>query len=199
MCLLAVMLVACAEFHEPLHHSARRATPLSFGVYVTPDQEHNPITPPERFTGYHVGTDFEVTEDELDMDVTVTAICTGTGVFSGFVEGYGGLFVEECMIKGEDVIVLYGHMTREGLARKGDAISAGQSIGLLAPARSVDSDGNRKHLHLGIRKGKQLDIRGYVQSEKDIALFIDPQSFIPFLMTDAIMQPEEPYWDQDAP
>lgn len=172
----ALFLAACVAglLSEPLTDAMSRATPLSFGLYVTPDPATNPIDPPERFTGYHVGTDFEVTQEELDQDVAVFALCTGEVAFSGFTEGYGGLVIQRCVINAEPVTVLYGHLVSAGLPAKGIMIAAGERMGSLAPARSTDSDGNRKHLHLGIHRGDEINYQGYVQTPEEMQAYIDP-------------------------
>src|SRR3989338_5562242 len=79
---------------QPIHQALNRPTPLSFGMHVTPDPETNPIHPPERFSGYHVGVDYEIAEEELDKEIPIFAICSGTVAYSGFAEGYGGLLVQ---------------------------------------------------------------------------------------------------------
>ncbi len=178
---LCLLLVGCtaAAMQVPIHDIGIRPTLLTFGMYVTPDPANNPISPPERFIGYHVGTDFEVTKEELDVNVPVFAICSGKVVMSGFVEGYGGLIVHRCKINGESVTVLYGHLFLSSLPKNGTSVVAGKQIALLGPARSHDTDGNRKHLHLGIHRGTGIDVRGYVQTKEEISEYIDPLLVLP--------------------
>jgi hypothetical protein len=45
-----------------------------FGIYIT--KQNSPVQP-ERFTGYHAGTDFETFPEEKDTDVVINAICDG--------------------------------------------------------------------------------------------------------------------------
>src|SRR3989344_4494577 len=103
---LTLLLFGCTSSAEgiaqPIDQALNRATPLSFGVHVTPDSEENPIKPPERFSGYHVGLDFEISTEELEKEVSVYAICTGTVAYSGFAEGYGGLLVQRRPIGRDD-------------------------------------------------------------------------------------------------
>jgi hypothetical protein len=197
--LLALPLAGCfgdGDFHAPLENSSFRATPLHFGLHVTPDPENNPIDPPERFEGYHVATDYEVSAGELEGDVPVYAICPGKVLYSGFSHGYGGLVIHTCKINRESVTVLYGHLSLEGLPPQGSKVAAGQVIGLLAPARSYESDGNRKHLHLGIHKGTTMDLRGYVQTEEALKDYIDPLTIFPAGVVDLNGDGagEVPYW-----
>lgn len=170
----------------PLPDALERSTPLHFGLYVTPDPKNNPIDPPERFTGFHVATDFEIAPEEADTDVPVFAICNGPVAFSGFVEGYGGLLIERCTIAGEEATVLYGHLRIDGLPEEGKRLNHGATIGVLAPARSYDSGGNRKHLHLGIHRGARLDFRGYVQTESELSQYIDPMEVLPVLSQEIV-------------
>lgn len=181
--LLAVGIAVVAQSSEngvwPIENGARRATPLHFGMYVTPDPATNPISPPERFTGYHVATDFEITPDEADKDIAIYAVCTGTGAYAGFANGYGGLIVQQCMLNGEKVDMIYGHLAIASLPEKGTLLTKGQKIGILGAARSTDTDGNRKHLHFGIHKGWDGNYHGYAENKAEIEEFIDPMTVLP--------------------
>lgn len=194
-----LLLSACSGSSvivEPIRDAALRATPLHFGLRVTPKPEDNPIDPPERFTGYHVGQDFEVGKEELNVDVPIFALCYGKVLFSGFAEGYGGLVVQQCTLQGKAMTVMYGHLTLEGLPKVKTTLRPGDKISVLAPANSHDSDGNRKHLHLGISNGKAIDMRGYVQTEAEMAEFLDPAKVVPFSVSAAFNVPISPYWQK---
>lgn len=198
MTVLPLFLVACvaaAGTVPPLDDALNRPTPLSFGLRVTPDPAENPIDPPERFEGYHTALDYEISEGELEEDVPVYAICRGNVVYSGFAEGYGGLLVHRCRIDGQDVTVLYGHLALEGLPSEGVTVKQGERIGILAPADSYASGGTRKHLHLGIHKGRELDVRGYVQTEEELREFVDPATVLPSLGIEDVLPDMRPYWD----
>jgi len=173
-----LILAGCSPYAAPLPHASSRPTPLHFGLYVTPDPTTNPIDPPERFTGYHAATDFEVSSREADEDVPVFAVCGGTIHFSGFAEGYGGLVTEYCNMKGQDVTIIYGHLAVDSLVAAGTIVETGATLGILGAAGSTNTDGNRKHLHLGIVKGRSGDVRGYVQEESDLNLFLDPEEVL---------------------
>lgn len=179
-----ILLSGCSVFgmssiSDPISRASWRDTPLSFGLYVTPDPETNPIDPPERFTGYHSGLDFEISSSEAEKEVPVFAACDGEVVYSGFAEGYGGLLVHRCVLDGKDVTVLYGHLKVDSLVKIGVTVKTGGQIGILGDARSQDTDGNRKHLHFAIHKGTDLSYLGYVQEEKDLEEYIDPESVLP--------------------
>jgi hypothetical protein len=186
LCILASpLLLSCtSQAREgtglwPLPRAEERPAPLSFGLYVTPDPDQNPINPPERFTGFHVATDFELLPGEMEIDIPVFAICEGKVRMSGFAEGYGGLLVQSCTINDEPATILYGHLTLDSLPEEDTRLHPGQRIGFLAPHRSYESGWNRKHLHLGIHRGRTIDLRGYVQTEEEIDDFMNPLSVLP--------------------
>ncbi|HLD63482.1 MAG TPA: M23 family metallopeptidase [Candidatus Peribacteraceae bacterium] len=197
--LAVVVTTGCTTaLHEPLPETARRETPLSFGLYVTSDRAQNPIDPPERFYGYHAAVDYEVSEEELHAEVPVYALCVGKILQSGSVEGYGGLVVHTCRLNGKDVTVLYGHLSTDNLPPVGSRLTPGERIGILAEARSADSGHNRKHLHFGIHKGKELSILGYVQDEEKLQEFINPVSIVPTSALSEVLSLHEAYWRQSA-
>ena len=171
-------LVASEKLSWPLERAAYRPTPLHFGMYVTPDPAMNPISLPERFTGYHVGVDFEITSGEKDKDVPVYAICSGEVIFSGFAEGYGGLISQHCTIDNEPVVVLYGHLQLDSLPDIASTLTAGKKIALLGADKSKDTDDNRKHLHLGIHRGTTSVFLGYVQTEDELKSFMDSKKIL---------------------
>lgn len=163
---------------SPLPNIEERPRLLTFGLYVTPDPARNPIDPPERFTGYHTALDFEILPGEERIDVPVFAMCDGTVLFRDAVDGYGGMFIQSCMLNDQPVTVLYGHLRIDSLPRKNTAVKQGDPIALLAPAYSRGSDDTRKHLHIGIHKGTQLEFLGYAQDAKRLEEFIDPASLL---------------------
>ena len=175
---VSILLAGCTSYASPLPKASSRPTPLHFGLYVTPDSTTNPIDPPERFTGYHAATDFEIYPKEENKDVEVYAVCAGHIQFSGFSEGYGGLVTQFCNLKGQDVTVIYGHLAVDSLIPSGTNVETGATLGILGAARSSDTDGSRKHLHLGIAKGHGSEVRGYVQTEEELDLFLDPQTVL---------------------
>ncbi len=173
-----------------------RPTPLSFGTYVTPEHEHNPITPPERFTGFHVGTDFEVSAQELDADVPVYAVCPGKVLYSGFASGYGGLLIYSCTIENQDVTVINGHLAIDSLPNVGTSVESGDQIGILGAANSHDTDGNRKHLHFGIHKGTGMDTLGYVQTAAELDQYMDAAKVVDHAPLSTPFFTPKPYWKQ---
>lgn len=157
----------------PLSDWKNRITKKPFGIFITP--ENSPIQP-ENFKGYHTGVDFEISDDEIDKMVSVRAICDGNTVEEKYVSGYGGVIIESCKISGEDVLVLYGHIKIDSTPKS--TITKGEEIADLADDKSYYSGYERKHLHLGIIKGKLIDYRGYVESKNQLSGWINFENLI---------------------
>ncbi len=159
-------------YSAPLDRASERATKKPFGIYITPAD--SPVQP-ERFQGYHTGTDFEVFEDELNNDVSIQAICSGELVLKQTTSGYGGVVVQSCDLDDEPITVVYGHLKLSSIDWSvGDSIEVGDRIGILGAGDSSETDGERKHLHLGIHKGSEVNIRGYVSMEFQLNAWLDP-------------------------
>ncbi len=157
---------------EPISGGVSRVTKKPFGIYVTP--QNSPVSP-EKFTGFHTGIDFETTPTEQNIDVAVYAICDGKLLMKKYATGYGGVAVESCTIDKNPVTVIYGHLRESSISPNiGQTLTAGQQIAVLGTGYSSETDGERKHLHLGIHKGTDINILGYVQKQSDLAAWIDP-------------------------
>lgn len=165
-------------FIAPIEKATSRITKKPFGLYVTP--QNSPVKP-ERFTGYHTGTDFETFADEQNKDVPIYAITAGKIIMKEWASGYGGVLVESAMIDNQPVTIIYGHLNIDSIDKKtGDSLNAGEKIGILGQGYSQQTDGERKHLHLGIHKGSGVDILGYVNNKADLMNWIDPTSVLGF-------------------
>jgi hypothetical protein len=158
---------------DPLTDLKDRGRKVTFGLYVTP--QTFPVEPKENFTGYHTARDYEIFTDELNADVPVNAICEGSIVKADYVSGYGGVVVEACTLNGEDITVIYGHLDQASFTYNvNDTVPIGKKIGILGDDHSSETDGARKHLHLGIHKGPALELRGYVQQQNLLSGWLDP-------------------------
>lgn len=167
---------AMADFASPLDRAKERITKKVFGIYVT---RANSSVQPERFSGYHVGVDFEIFSDELGADVSIKAICTGTIAEKKWANGYGGVLVQNCQLKDQSITVIYGHLNLTSISKDvGDRFVIGEVIGNLGKNKSVETDGERKHLHLGMHKGANIDILGYVQNQNQLSAWIDPCDYV---------------------
>lgn len=159
----------------PLDRAGERVTKKPFGIYI--DSATSPVQP-ERFRGYHTGTDYEIFPEEANADVVVRAVCSGTMAVRERASGYGGVVVERCTIGGSPVTVVYGHLALSSVrAAVGTSIGVGERLGILGAGYGADTDGERKHLHLGIHKGTVIDIRGYVTDKSALSGWIDPCTY----------------------
>ncbi len=160
----------------PLADAASRVNKKPFGIYVSPG--HSPVNP-ERFTGYHTGTDFEIFPGEENSDVTVTAVCTGKILRKETARGYGGMVVQACTYHNEPITVVYGHIRLSSMTQKiGDVLNQGDKFVVLGTAYSSETGGERKHLHLGIHKTTTIDTRGYVSDSSLLDNWYDYQQIV---------------------
>lgn len=162
---------------EPIADAKSRITKKPFGIYITP--ANSPVQQ-EKFTGYHAGVDFETTSGEANIDIPVYAICSGQVRIKEIVSGYGGVIVQDCTVDGQTVTVLYGHLNirQAQVLSIGTEVKIGERISSLAPASSDMSGGERKHLHLGIHKGSQVDFKGYVNNQSELSGWLDAQKYL---------------------
>lgn len=159
----------------PLKQAKQRITKKFFGIKISP--ENSPISP-ERFSGYHTGTDYEIFSDEENLDVEVFAICSGRLLKKEMISGYGGALIQECKLENQLVTVLYGHINLNSVQQEvGENVKKEDLLALLGQAFSSDTDGERKHLHLGIHKGNEIDVRGYVSKKSDLNNWIDFEQY----------------------
>jgi murein DD-endopeptidase MepM/ murein hydrolase activator NlpD len=160
----------------PIANALSRITKKPFGIYITP--QNSPVSP-EKFKGYHTGTDFETTAEEQDTDVKISAACDGKLLLKKYATGYGGVMVQSCVIDGENVTVLYGHLKLESIPLKvGDAIVAGQNIGILGKGYSTETNGERKHLHFAIHKGGGVVLLGYAQNKSNLSNWLNAEDYL---------------------
>ena len=161
-------------FAPPLPRAAERITKKPFGIFITPT--NSPVSP-ERFSGYHTGTDFETFPEEADTPVTVSALCSGTLKTKEWVSGYGGAVIESCTIENKPVTILYGHLKLASINHSvGESLDAGETIGILGKGYSTETDGERKHLHLSIHRDSSIVWSGYVSKKSTLSDWLDPCS-----------------------
>ena len=153
----------------PIPEFLSRITKKPFGIYITPST--SPVQP-ERFAGYHTGTDIEYTD--TTTDVAVYAIADGTVVFSERASGYGGVFMILVNLNGTKHTVLYGHIRPSSLPKVGEQVTKGEQIALLGTGYSAETDGERRHLHFAVLSDNSLNIKGYVTSKSQLFSWIDP-------------------------
>lgn len=156
----------------PIENAKDRVTKKPFGVYIT--RENSPVKP-ERFSGYHAGADFEIFPKELNIDVPIKSVCKGKILKKDNIDGYGGVVITACVFDNQDVTIIYGHLNLSSVKKNvGDEYLSGETIGNLGKNKSSETDGERKHLHLGIHKGSNINYAGYVFSKENLDSWIDP-------------------------
>jgi len=160
-----------SKLAEPIAEFKSRITKKPFGIYITP--QNSPVQP-ERFTGYHTGVDAEY--GDVTTDAPVYAIVDGIITYSKWTSGYGGCFILKVDINGVPHSVLYGHIRPTTLPSVGQQFKKGEQIAVLGTAYSTETDGERRHLHLGILSDDRIDVKGYVSSKSQLSGWIDPLS-----------------------
>ncbi len=164
------------SFIIPLNEGKKRITKKPFALKVGPGD--SPVQN-EKFSGYHTGVDFEIFENEIEQNIAVKAFCGGKLQKKESASGYGGVVIQECLIKDQIISIIYGHLKLDSIKKKpGDYLYPGQEIGILGKNVSPETDFERKHLHFGIYKGQKPDIRGYVDSQNELQNWLDPNQFI---------------------
>lgn len=161
-----------SHFAWPIENGAQRVTKKTFGLYVTP--QNSPVQP-ERFQGFHTGTDFETWPEEKNADVAIHAVCDGQILEKKIASGYGGVLVQRCNLPdGSPATVIYGHLKLTSIKKTiHDNLTANEEIGILGKGYSQETDEERKHLHLGIHRGVAINIKGYVPTSQQLADWID--------------------------
>jgi len=167
------------EFHNdknslraPIDDALKRVAKKPYGLKISP--QSSPVSP-ERFNGIHTGVDFEIFPGEEEKNISVYAICGGRVLRVEQTRGYGGLMLQECLINDEPVVVAYGHIKLESIRIKvGDYLYPGADFAVLGRGNSKETDYERKHLHLGIHKGKAIVSSGYVATEAELKNWLDP-------------------------
>lgn len=160
-----------SSLQYPINDAVKRVTKKPFGIKVS--QTNSPVIP-ERFNGFHNAVDFEILNGEELTAVKISSICGGTLLNKQQVNGYGGLATQSCLINDELVTVLYGHLDLSSISpNANDYLAPGDFVGYLGTANSQETDGERKHLHLGIKKGQSSDIRGYVATSSELSEWLD--------------------------
>lgn len=163
------ILFSKSELSYPINEFKKRITKKTFGMFISP--KNSPVKP-ERFTGYHTGVDVEY--EDVKSDVPVYAIADGTVVLSRTVSGYGGVFILKINLNGLLYTVLYGHIRPSSLPKVGQKVSKGEKLTLLGTGYSIETDGERRHLHFAILSDNRIDLRGYVQTRNELTGWINP-------------------------
>lgn len=169
--------ISPAMLIAPINRWLERVIKKPFGIKISPAD--SPVQP-ERFSGYHTGVDFEIFPEEENTDVPIFAVCDGPLLAKRTASGYGGLAVQSCRLDGQDITVIYGHLKIASISVAVEQqLSAGEQMGVLGQGYSSETDGERKHLHLGIYKGSEVNILGYVQSQAELTDWLSIIEYLP--------------------
>lgn len=151
----------------PIDQYGSRRTFKLFGEYFK-----------DRFEGYHVADDIEY--EDVEREIEVRAIADGTIRHFGPVDGYGGLIVIEHRIGEDRINAVYGHLDLGSSdLSAGDPVGKGQVIATLGDDRSIETDGERKHLHFALYEGEEEEVRlqGYEPHPAQLENWINPDDF----------------------
>ncbi len=161
-------------YFYPLSDYSSRIKERAHGEYFKASDKVNAACG-KPFQGFHAGDDLETTKAEKEVEVPVVAVASGKIIQAGFVSGYGGLVVQAANLKDEPVTLYYGHLDLKSVNLKaGDGVKAGETIGNLGDECSSETDDARKHLHFAIKKGTDVDVRGYVPTEEILSNWLNP-------------------------
>lgn len=161
----------------PIKDFYSRVTLKHFGTYIT--KANSPVQP-ERFSGYHAGSDAEATSaSEKNIDVPIYAAADGKILLRKTVSGYGGVVMVESKVDSETVTFLYGHVRLSSIVKTvGQTVKKGEKLGVLGTGYSSETDNERKHLHFAILKGSSTKLSGYVTSKSALSPWYDPEVWL---------------------
>ncbi len=133
-----------------------------------------------RFVGYHTGVDIEIDPEDSNRDVPVYSIYNGEVIRVEEASGYGGVVAIRHGFEGnKDITGIYGHLRlRDIKVAPGQKITSGYLIGYLGAAYTSENGVERKHLHFGLYKNREVDIRGYTDRQKELDNWFDPSAFL---------------------
>lgn len=133
-----------------------------------------------RFNGYHSGVDIEISSIDLEKDIPIYSIYDGTVTIVENATGYGGVVAIKHVFGDAQLTAVYGHMRlRDIKVSRGQKVKAGELIGYLGASFSVETDGERKHLHFGLNKNGDKSILGYVDTRQELDdNWLDPSKFL---------------------
>ena len=165
-----------SELSAPIDRAIERITKKPFGIKISP--QNSPVQP-ERFSGYHTGIDFEAFPDEAETDVPISAICNGPLAVKKYASDYGGMAVQKCKLENQDITIVYGHLKLSSItAIINQQLLSGDKIGILGKGFSTETDGERKHLHLGTHKGATINTSGYIYNQTELNNWIDIAKYL---------------------
>ena len=174
---IASTTMTTEKLMNPFLNARERVNKKPFGIKISP--QNSPVSP-EKFGGYHTGVDFEILKAEENIDVPVSAICSGSLLLKKYATGYGGVAVQKCILNKKTVTIIYGHLKLRSIkAPVGTELKGGEAFAILGKGYSSETDGERKHLHLGIHIGSSVNILGYVSKLSDLSSWQNVLNYLP--------------------
>ena len=160
---------AAGQVYLPVRNFYENQAVNPFGVYRT-----------GRFLGYHSGVDVEIDPGDINRKVPVYAIFEGEVKEVELANGYGGVVAVKHSFGDLELTGIYGHLRLWDVnVKAGQRIGAGEIIGYLGADYSNETDGERKHLHFGLSRQNEVDIRGYVEGLGELKRdWINPSEFL---------------------
>jgi murein DD-endopeptidase MepM/ murein hydrolase activator NlpD len=160
----------------PISKYTERLNYRKYGQDVTPADR--PICG-RAFSGIHDADDLEIFTGEENSDIPVYAVNDGTITFLNYVDGYGGLLIEQTNLDNQDVLLNYGHIKLDSARFKvGEKVKAGDQLAVLGKGCSTEADGERKHLHFAIHKGTTINMLGYLQTRNELSDWLNPSELL---------------------
>lgn len=167
-----VTTISEQNYYYPMADYQKNLIRKPFGQFIPNDGS-------DRFYGYHTGDDIEVVD--LSAEVPVYALTDAKIVRLQFISGYGGVLILEFSDR-DDVTyhALYGHIDLTSVPfTVGQAVRKGEQIAILGDHESVETDGERKHLHFGIYPFSATELyAGYVGTDSDLIGWSNPADFL---------------------
>jgi murein DD-endopeptidase MepM/ murein hydrolase activator NlpD len=160
--------VFAGTWYFPMDNYYGRQTVKGFGDFIDNNfyKGKEALFPYNRFYGYHAAVDLETTADEKKPDTPVYAVYSGTIIYIGTLQGYGGVILEK--LDGENTTALYGHVKIASTPFKiGDHITSDNKpvfLVNLGNEFSSETSAERKHLHFALHKGTGLYFHGHEPS-----------------------------------
>ena len=149
----------------------------------------------DRFYGYHVGDDVEYVD--VKEDIPVFGIADGTVQFVDWVSGYGGVMIIRHAVQDQIISAVYGHLDLASVSlRLGDPVTKNKQIAILGDHESVETDGERKHLHFALYQGDNIRLAGYETDPTQLKNWLNPQDF--FLSQGVDIKTGNRFYDQQT-
>ncbi len=87
--------------------------------------------------------------------------------------------VQDYTLENQLITVIYGHLKLTSITKKiGETIIKEETIRILGADESFETSNERKHLHLGLHKGSEINLLGYVPTKAELTKWIDTYLYL---------------------